>query len=149
MLPEGNYLFAEKVIVDRLKSKIPDVYISGIGTTDDLKTSKHQFPGIFILYAGDEISDKHVGNGKGSQAFQHWIVSVAAKSTEDLSTGTKVREIAGKIFHDMLVALQGFEVLPGRPLIRTDTPLPIAYINGHIYAAASFLLTIEIVGGPN
>jgi hypothetical protein len=145
-LPDGNYLFAEPLIVARLREKMPDVHVAGIGESDELSLTKHRFPGIYVLFAGDEVTGA-AGRGAASQAVQHWIVTAAAKSTDSLASGTKVREILGRLFCQALEALQGFEVAPGMTLVRTTCSVPVMYESGHAFLAAEYLLTVDIRGG--
>jgi hypothetical protein len=147
-LPDGNYLFAEGPIVARLRAAVgPDVHVECIGTTDDLSAAKHRFPGVYVLFAGDEVSPREAGAGRAAQSVQHWIVSAAVKSTESLGTGAKARAELGRLFYRVLRALQGFDVAQGMPLVRTSCSLPVMYESGHAFLAAEFLLTIDISGG--
>lgn len=147
-MPDGNYLFAEPAILARLKEALgPDVWVEGVGSTDDLQYAKHRFPGVYVFFAGDEVAGPQAGGGTAAQAVQHWIVAAAAKSAETLATGAKARELLGKLFYKALVALQGYEVAPGRRLSRTNCALPVMYESGHAFLAAEFLLTIDIAGG--
>ncbi|MDR1037303.1 MAG: hypothetical protein LBT40_12275 [Deltaproteobacteria bacterium] len=148
MLPDGNYLFAEKVIVAKLKEAAgEDVHVECIGSTDDLQAAKHRFPGLYVLFAGDEVSPAQAGAGKAVQAVQHWIVSAAVRCSDTLGTGSAARETLGKLFLKVLVSLQGYEVAPGMTLSRTTCALPVMYESGHAFLAAEFLLTVDIAGG--
>jgi hypothetical protein len=147
MLPDDNYLFAESAIKARLAEKMPDEYVESISDSDDLTSGKHRFPGIYLIYAGDIVSEQTAGRGVASQADQHWIVVATAKDVKTLATGESGRAVAGKLFYKMLESLQGYEIASGMTLKRTTCPLPVNYDNGHIFLAASFLLTVNIVGG--
>jgi hypothetical protein len=149
MLPDGNYLFAEEAIKARLRERIPDeaTAIASISDSDELLASQHKFPGLYVLYAGDTVSERSAGSGKASQAVQHWIVAAAAKSVNRLHSGADSRMEAGKLFYQMLTALQGFEPAPGMPLTRVTCSVPIIYENGCVFKAAEFTLTVNTVGG--
>jgi hypothetical protein len=149
MLPDGNYLFAEGAIIERLKAKMPpEVYITGARTSDDLLTTAARFPGVYVIYGGDDVAEKTGGNGAAVQATQLWLVSLGVKTTDNLTTGAKARENSGKLFLTILEALQGYEVMLGRPLVRVAAPAPILYVEGHFFQCACFSLLLDIIGGP-
>ncbi|MDR3152890.1 MAG: DUF1834 family protein [Deltaproteobacteria bacterium] len=148
MFPDGNYLFAEGPILARLRDALgADVWVDCIGTTDALASGTHRFPGAYVLYAGDVVSEKGAGGGAVSQAEQHWVAAVGVKCAETQATGAKAREIAGKLFLKALEALQGLEVAPEMRLARTTCSLPVMYVGGHLFMAAEFRLTVNVVGG--
>lgn len=147
MLPNDNYLFAENVILERLSTGMgAGVHVASINVSDDMITAKHSFPGVFVLFAGDEVLNTTAGQGKASQSVQHWIVVSAAKSSENMESGKKAREIAGKLVYKVLTLLQGYEVAPAMTLVRTSSALPILYHSGYIFIASEFLLTVNVVG---
>jgi hypothetical protein len=147
MLPDGNYLFAEDAIIGRLQEAAPGVHVGAIGSSDELSSAHRRFPGLYVIYAGDVVSAQGAGRGAASQAEQHWIVAAAVKDAGALHTGAGARRECGTLFHTLLKALQGFEPAPGMTLVRTDTNLPVLYESGHIFLAAEFTLTVDIVGG--
>jgi hypothetical protein len=147
MLPDSNYLFAEEAIIARLQAAVPGVHVGAIGSSDELSSAHRRFPGLYVIYAGDVVSAQGAGRGAASQAEQHWIVAAAVKDAGTLHTGEAARKECGVLFCALLHALQGFEAAPGMTLVRTDTALPVLYESGHIFLAAEFTLTVDIVGG--
>ncbi|MDR3154169.1 MAG: hypothetical protein LBW85_07875 [Deltaproteobacteria bacterium] len=144
-----NYLFAESAIAGRLaKALEPDkVPVECIGSTDDIAASRHRYPCVYVLYAGDEVSETSAGRGEASRADQFWVASVCSANAGTLASGAAAREEAGKIFMKVLKALQGFEIASGRALTRVSCPLPVTYENGHMFMAAQFKLSIDVQGG--
>jgi hypothetical protein len=146
--PDGNYLFAEPRITARLQERFgPDVPVKGIRSSEDLLSTVYGAPGLFVIYAGDSVEPGHAGRGAASQAVQSWIVSVAVRCAEGVGTGAREREQAGKMFLTALLALQGYEVAPDMPLVRTSCGVPVVYEAGHIYMAAEYTLTVDVAGG--
>ena len=147
MLPANNYFFAEGKIIDRIAERIPDVFVDSAGNIADLLTSRYRYPGVYVIYAGQDISGRYAGNGAASQAHQYWNVAVGVRDAESLSTGRTSRAETGKLLYKMLTALQGYEVAPGIALVRISPRVQPFSDSGLFIAVETFQLTIDIAGG--
>jgi hypothetical protein len=163
LFPHENYLFVENVIVEKLQKLFlnddPEVKISVLGDINHLLDGNYYFPSLNVYYLGDTPlirtqnqqnmpSNQSLGSGRIIQVTQHWAVILAVKDASDPKTNSAVREKAGKYFLRVLVGLQGFEVVPYRPLIRVPfNGFSAQFITGgHAYLTAQFDVTFDIVG---
>jgi hypothetical protein len=164
--PDDNYLFAEGVILERLRLEFPDnatpfIRVDTLGDIQEMIRGNYHFPSVNVVYLGDQplsqtslTTDKPswantLGNGLASQVTQFWGVVVATKDAKDNRTGVASRVEAGKIILRVLKALQGFAVMEGRRLIRApfqgQTSLTMS---GHSFLTVQFNLILDILGGP-
>ncbi|MDR2141750.1 MAG: hypothetical protein LBR11_08185 [Deltaproteobacteria bacterium] len=158
--PEDNYLFAEQLIIDRLKQVMPpEINVGSIGDYADLAQSKVAFPNVSVLYLGDDpvIHSANTpgqrgvntaGNGIACQVVQYWGVVVGTKEPTTAKTGFASRTEGGKLMLKVLKVLQGFEILPcmylTRGLFRGNSS--IYNESGYTFLTAQFNLTLDVVG---
>jgi hypothetical protein len=156
--PDDNYLFAEKILLDRLGDIVPaGTRVESLGDVRELVQGAAAFPCACLTYLGDQLvtrlqdggdSVRSLGSGKVCQAVQQWAVIVGAKDASTPRTSMAARERAGKILLKVLKGLQGFEVATGRQLRRAPfAGASAVYIDGgHVFLTAQFNLTLDISG---
>ena len=158
--PSDNYLFAEGVILDRLKELFPSgVHVESLGDVRELVQGNAHFPCVCVGYLGDgpaigasiPLKDSGIpslGFGKVIRSVQEWVVTVGAKDASTPRTSAKAREAAGKIYLRVLQGLQGFEVATGYYLRRAPfSGAAAAYFDGgHVFLTAQFNLAFDVRG---
>lgn len=108
-----NYLSAEELIVNRLKSELPELNgkVFSAADMEGVAESTQVTPAAHVLYFGDRVVD---GNGRSSTGEvqcvdQVWYVVLAVRNARTQLTGQAARADAGLLIKKLLKALQGWQ----------------------------------------
>lgn len=105
----SNYFALEPVLVERIKSGMPDVIaVYTPFSVDDMLQLTNASPSVSIIYAGDRVVDE-AGNGKASVIYQQWLVVLAVRDdSSQLDQTQSLRAKADPLIRQILAAMQGF-----------------------------------------
>ena len=150
-----NYLSAEPLILNRLKSRVIGVPQQDMAAAADLAevTEKQQRPkAIYVQYFDDALVSGDKGRtfiGQAVAVDQLWLVVVMVRNVSDTS-GSQAREDAGPIVLEVLKSLQGFVLSKEHgALQRRNSPYRTTFRNGFCYVPLLFAARVSVTGYEN
>lgn len=136
----------EQVIIDRLRSKLPDITVEPLRELERVPELRQRAPAVFVIYDGYSIGET-VGNGAIQKISQDWYVVVAAKSAKGNGKENSARDKAAELCESVLEALLGFHLGGGRYLRLADAPGP-EYDGGYCHVPLAFRSAATFKGQP-
>lgn len=150
-----DYLFCERLIIDRLRAEIPDfVEVTSAAGLAQMQDEYAPAPSAYIIYQGDVINNNVAATG-GVQArtqfvTQLWAVVICVYFADGRGLGEDISSEAGPLIKRVIDTLAGWAPDPKvcRPMTRSGQQLPAQYENGYGYYPLVFQVQIPAaIGG--
>lgn len=143
-----NYLFAGKLIAERLKTTVPEFKeVLNAGSLAQISRETQQTPAAYVIYAGDVINTEpaaHGSVGKAQYIKQQWIVVIVAHLADKRSLYQDGEELAGKLITQSLQTLSGYQLNErSKPMTRSSKMMSAEYDDGWGYYP--YLFNVEFV----
>ena len=131
-----NYFALEPVIVDRIKSAMPEIdEVYTPFSVDEMLELTNSPISAHVIYVGDRVGES-VGQGKANSVYQQWLVVLAINDPGAQQQQTKtLRATAAPLINKLLGAMQGFDpqVTRYRPFKRTNDGVGVGHSAGFAY----------------
>lgn len=139
-----NYLSAESLIIERLRTQVTGVRaVLSAADLAGVEEAKQVTPALHVLYDGDDLGDR-AADGADGIVRQRWLVIVAVRNARGQASGAGAREVAGPIILQVLAALGGWQ--PDEEhgeLVRIAAPRPAFSPGGFAYFPLAFHTAIS------
>lgn len=136
----------EQIIIDRLKSKLPDITVEPLRELERVPELRQKAPAVFVIYDGYTVGDA-IANGVIQGIVQEWYIVIATKSARGNGNVTAARDQAADLCEKVLAALLGFHLGGGRYLRLADAPGP-EYDGGYCHVPLAFTSAASFKGQP-
>ncbi len=136
----------EQVIIDRLKSKLPEVTVEPLRELERVPELRQKAPAVFVIYDGYTVGEA-IANGAVQKITQEWYVVIATKSAKGNGNVSAARDQAAELCEQVLGALLGFNLGGGRYLRLADAPGP-EYDGGYCHVPLAFTSAASFKGQP-
>ncbi len=136
----------EQIIIDRLKSKLPDITVEPLRELERVPELRQKAPAVFVIYDGYTVGDA-IANSVIQGIVQEWYIVIATKSARGNGNVTAARDQAADVCEKVLAALLGFHLGGGRYLRLADAPGP-EYDGGYCHVPLAFTSAASFKGQP-
>ncbi|MFC7459794.1 phage tail terminator protein [Hydrogenophaga defluvii] len=104
---------------------------------------KQLSPAVHVVYQGARVEEAR-SDGKAARFAQTWLTVVSVRNTKALKAGDAARGGAGRLAHQVLLALMGFKAPSAAgPLVPVSGPAA-RYSGGHQYLPLAFSAEVVV-----
>lgn len=141
-----NYLIAEQLIVDRLRSRLSsNIKVLSAADLVGVSENAQATPAVHVIYDGYRPTQV-TGNGRKQETEQTWLTVIAVRNVRDTRAATATREDAGPIMLDCLKALQGWKLSDEHSSLELAGAPKAGYSAGFGYFPLAFTTRIVTEG---
>jgi phage gp37-like protein len=139
----------EQLIIDRLRAKMPaDMHVGPRRDLEAVAAYRQKAPAVWVTYQGYRLGERPGQPGVPvQQVIQDWWIVVATKSARGNGDVEAARDLANDACEQVIAALLGFQVSPGRHLRLEEAPGP-EYDAGYCYVPVAFSIAATFKGQP-
>ncbi len=128
-----DYLFAEKLLIERIKEKMGSDLktIQGVADLADVEERGDHAPLADVVYLGDIDASPAAGQQGGTGGIQVvtqlWAVVLGVSYSDPNGTGTGVRELGGTLAAKLLRSLLGWKPAEFTAAVKRGAPVQARY----------------------
>jgi len=126
----NDYLFLQPLLVERIKNHVAGLgHVSALYDLAQLSTQSTAYPAVFVIYAGDNVSD---GAPAKSMVTQRWITLLADNYPKQGKTGA--------LLGSLINALSGWQPTGNGDLVmrRASEAMEVHFESSFLYFPLAF-----------
>lgn len=104
----ANYLEVEGLLKTRLEANVAGATIYTAPDITSIVESNDRLPGVYIVYAGDQVTTAQRYAKVREAIDQRWIIATKVRNVSSSQSGASAREAAGTVLDAIFITMRNY-----------------------------------------